>query len=786
MYLKINKNDMLKISISCLLLSSLLNGYRVAFGYGIKYPLILLISFAVFNISYLILKNKWILLWTTVLVCIGALINFIVLFATNNLSVIGSNLYDYYYEAYASVVGADYLSISLQIFLIILIGFILSIIIYFFWFKKEYIYILIMFCIGFECVMFLIYPFGPKGKANFVFFLGIMMGMYLISQILNHKKILKLNNYGVVVITVLIFSCVSIFLSVNLYNYSEYLFGNINTIGKSTNSSKSVSSTDIETDTKSETDISSSGYEYNIEDKYSNYTSKPEYQGSEVMVVKTNKDKVYLKTATFNLLEDGVWKQNISIFLKNYITPLNIIDSNELSVDDLLISNVRMNKEGIEIYEDLNNIKIDGYGVNSSVQILLKDINTKVFPTPQNPKRLIIVDDQDLDIDISATMYGESEVFYYDNGLQSNLMYTVDFYDIDYRNEDIIEILRNSQENYNKWLFGDNDILIDEYYNEYYIFEGFVDEDKYIYVDREVIQNYNLVIDDYEYYLLAEEITKEYNNNYDKAIAIETYLKENYKYNDDPEHNSEDRLYEFLFETKEGLCKDYATAMVIMLRSIGIPARYVTGFVTSDPVLDRSDEEQAKEKNYIIKDEDAHAWVEVYFQGFGWVPFEPTSGYYNEVDLIASVESKETEAENFDYKIIYYFLSGIFLVLVLLYIYTYTGIVIRYKLKRKENKEKYKVYYTYCYKLLLIMNLKRNKNETLREFINKCEKIVDFEEINFKALTEKYEEVYYGKEEINDSDVDEIISCYKVLKKKAGKLGKRFKYRWYLITYKIL
>jgi hypothetical protein len=75
----------------------------------------------------------------------------------------------------------------------------------------------------------------------------------------------------------------------------------------------------------------------------------------------------------------------------------------------------------------------------------------------------------------------------------------------------------------------------------------------------------------------------------------------------------------FLFDAKKGYCEQFATAEVLMLRSLGVPARLATGYSTGEynPVLDQS----------IVRERDAHAWVEVYFANHGWVPVDPSPGY---------------------------------------------------------------------------------------------------------------------------------------------------------------
>lgn len=126
---------------------------------------------------------------------------------------------------------------------------------------------------------------------------------------------------------------------------------------------------------------------------------------------------------------------------------------------------------------------------------------------------------------------------------------------------------------------------------------------------------------------LAYEITAKHNNNYDKAKALEEYLRKNYKYNRKPGELPQNAEFidHFLFEGKEGYCTYFATAMSILLREVGIPSRYVEGFIS------RYDGRDSR----AIKGSDAHAWVEVYFDDHGWVTFEPTP-YYPQIEIASA------------------------------------------------------------------------------------------------------------------------------------------------------
>jgi transglutaminase-like putative cysteine protease len=123
---------------------------------------------------------------------------------------------------------------------------------------------------------------------------------------------------------------------------------------------------------------------------------------------------------------------------------------------------------------------------------------------------------------------------------------------------------------------------------------------------------------------LAQEIAAPYDNPYDKATAIESYLR-NYPYSTDiaapPEGT--DAVGYFLFEVKQGYCDYYASAMAVMLRTIGIPSRLVAGYAPGEPLA--GDAKPVYTDKYRVLEKDAHAWVEVLFPSYGWIQFEPTA-----------------------------------------------------------------------------------------------------------------------------------------------------------------
>jgi len=111
-------------------------------------------------------------------------------------------------------------------------------------------------------------------------------------------------------------------------------------------------------------------------------------------------------------------------------------------------------------------------------------------------------------------------------------------------------------------------------------------------------------------------IVSGYNTPYDKACAIQRHLRRYYRYTLEPEEppENQDFVTYFLYVGKEGYCTYYASAMTVLCRMAGLPARYVEGFLA----------EPAADGFAYVTGKDAHAWTEVYFEGFGWVPFDAT------------------------------------------------------------------------------------------------------------------------------------------------------------------
>ena len=114
-------------------------------------------------------------------------------------------------------------------------------------------------------------------------------------------------------------------------------------------------------------------------------------------------------------------------------------------------------------------------------------------------------------------------------------------------------------------------------------------------------------------------MTKDAPTAYDKVLALEAWLAANTTYRLDvaPPPDGADAVDQFLFVDRQGFCEQIATALTVMLRTLGIPARLAVGFVPDhrDPVSG----------DWVVLDKGAHAWVEVLWPGVGWQGFDPTA-----------------------------------------------------------------------------------------------------------------------------------------------------------------
>ncbi|KAA0941683.1 transglutaminase domain-containing protein [Sporosarcina sp. ANT_H38] len=143
---------------------------------------------------------------------------------------------------------------------------------------------------------------------------------------------------------------------------------------------------------------------------------------------------------------------------------------------------------------------------------------------------------------------------------------------------------------------------------------------------------------------LAKTVTENHESVYEKTKAIEKYFASNgFVYTQQGvaiPKAGDDYVDQFLFDTKMGYCDNFSTSMVVMLRAIDIPARWVKGFAPGESVLNDADEQV-----YQITNNEAHSWVEAYMPGIGWMPYEPTIGFSGLTDVEYDIELDLNDSE---------------------------------------------------------------------------------------------------------------------------------------------
>jgi len=119
-------------------------------------------------------------------------------------------------------------------------------------------------------------------------------------------------------------------------------------------------------------------------------------------------------------------------------------------------------------------------------------------------------------------------------------------------------------------------------------------------------------------YAVARRVTERATSPYATVLALESWFRQRggFRYDESPPRVTGSPLVEFVTRTKAGYCQHFAGAMAAMLRMLGIPARVAVGFTSGTKI----------EGKWVVTDHNAHAWVEVWFAGQGWIPFDPTPG----------------------------------------------------------------------------------------------------------------------------------------------------------------
>lgn len=251
---------------------------------------------------------------------------------------------------------------------------------------------------------------------------------------------------------------------------------------------------------------------------------------------------------------------------------------------------------------------------------------------------------------------------------------------------------------------------------------------------------------------LTRSITTPRDSDWANAQAICDYLKQNYNYKINGKKQEGDLIYNFLFESKEGVCQEFASSMVLMCRSIGLPAKYVTGYLVT--------EKNADTGRYIVREKDAHAFVEVYMAGYGWMSFDPTPiADTEDID-----ESKQSQVEISDLIQLGSIIAGIMIILLLskgsmgLIDEKWWQITLRFY---KPKKQIEKIMIRSCM-WLNKTEMGREPYETLSQYGERIKE----KDLDIRWIIRQYESYKYGGKNIDRHQIKIAYDHYKVLKEK--------------------
>ena len=265
---------------------------------------------------------------------------------------------------------------------------------------------------------------------------------------------------------------------------------------------------------------------------------------------------------------------------------------------------------------------------------------------------------------------------------------------------------------------------------------------------------------------LAHQITKNCDSDYEKCEAfVDYFLKNGYIYDIDFEPDDESIEY-FIFDSKTGVCTSYATAMVLMARAEGIPARYVEGFAAY---------ERGEGGAYIVRDSHAHAFVEAYLPGAGWVTFDPTVPDYKQTAQQQQGGGNAAEAIRtfLDYfSRIALFLGVVFVLVFVIFLDRIVELFFRLRMKfRKTPAEKTLALYK---RIIRLLEISSDRNANIRGMTpHQVLELAESREAEISRAVDLFEQVCFGGYRPAAVEFEAAYSCYKQSWKALANKGKK-------------
>lgn len=319
----------------------------------------------------------------------------------------------------------------------------------------------------------------------------------------------------------------------------------------------------------------------------------------QVVSTKRKVDSIYLSGNSKNLYTGSSWESQLDI-------PDSLADYNDSYLDaaELAYAVVRSGS-----YQNHDTLFLE-----NEYAVKFLDYHSSTLFSAAKTKKINILHPHNANYD---TLW---DCYLFNRRMKKNTDYHVYFNQPNLGSNEFLELANNSSYPYDN-SFHDNPEDMALFFSDYNALPVDGTLDSLLLSRKDMIYDNYLTLPDtlpQRVYALADSLTQNQPSDYEKMRVLETYLQ-SLVYTTSPESPSEgqDLVDFFLFESREGYCTYFATALSVMGRCVGIPTRYVQGYCTGIP----------SRYAWTIRSKDAHAWTEAYIDGIGWIPFDATPGY---------------------------------------------------------------------------------------------------------------------------------------------------------------
>lgn len=256
---------------------------------------------------------------------------------------------------------------------------------------------------------------------------------------------------------------------------------------------------------------------------------------------------------------------------------------------------------------------------------------------------------------------------------------------------------------------------------------------------------------------LADEITEGCYSDFEKANAIRNYfLSGDYSYQLGFRASGSD-IETFIFEDKTGICVDYATATVLLARAAGLPARYTTGFLMTEPMSDGY---------YAVRDKHGHAWAEIYISGYGWMTFDSTPASDEIDDGTGGTEQNVDPMETMWVVFVLSAIGVLLAILIIVFMPTIREGIFRIIFSLSKGEKKIVKLYKRTSKLL---GKKSGENTEAYSTVELAVLAKEKFGYDISPVTKLTEKVCYGKIPAEKNETEKSFECYKGLLKAIKK-----------------